>query len=127
MSLFFSLIKPLVYLSLPALLIRTVSNSSPTGRYYVRVGLYIGTLTAVAAWGVVVAAAMSIVGRRFDVNYVVARSFYAIASRVLDIRVEIEGEDYMKTRPAVYMSNHQSMVDVLMLGRSVRRSDHVFR
>jgi len=112
-----SFVKPLVYLSLPALIIRTVSNSSPTGRYYVRVGLYIGTLTVVAAWGVVVAAALSVVGRRFDVNYVVARSFYAIASRVLDIKVEVEGEDYMETRPAVYMSNHQSMVDVLMLGR----------
>jgi lysophosphatidate acyltransferase len=91
--------------------------SSPKGRYYCRLGLYLGCLTAIATWGAVVAAAMSIVGRRFDVNFVIARAFHALASRVLGIKIEVEGEEYLETRPAVFMSNHQSMLDILFVAR----------
>lgn len=69
-------------------------------------------------WGIVCAVGMSIVGERFNVNFVVARSFYNLASRAVDIKVEIvEGEQYLDTRPAVLVANHQSMVDILLLGR----------
>jgi lysophosphatidate acyltransferase len=119
MSFVISLIKPIVYISLPALLLRSVASSSPKGRYYVRIGVYIGTLTLVATWGVVVAAAMSLAGRRYDVNYVVARTFYAITKRVLDITVEVENEEGVGIRPVVLMSNHQSMLDIILLGRFV--------
>ncbi|KAI6130281.1 hypothetical protein EDD16DRAFT_1689656 [Pisolithus croceorrhizus] len=50
-------------------------------------------------------------------NFVVARTFYAIASYALDITVEVEGEEHLQTRPAVMVSNHQSMLDILCLGR----------
>lgn len=59
-------------------------------------------------------------GERFNANYVVARSFYYLASRTVDIKVEIvEGEEYLDTRPAILVANHQSMVDILLLGRFV--------
>ncbi|KAG8779689.1 hypothetical protein FRC12_023957, partial [Ceratobasidium sp. 428] len=38
------LLKPLAYLSLPALLLRYLSERSPVVKYYVRLGTYLSTL-----------------------------------------------------------------------------------
>lgn len=112
-------IKPLVYISVPVILLRTVASASSVGRYYAQLTIYLGTLAVVSTWGVFVAVGMSLIGRRHDVNYVVARSFYAIASRVLDVRVEVEGEEHLQTRSMVMVGNHQSVLDILWLGRYV--------
>lgn len=71
----------------------------------------------VAACSAVVAAGMSLVGRRFDTNYIVSRIFHAVIGKTLGLRVELEGEEILDTRPAVLMLNHQSMLDVLVIGR----------
>jgi len=60
---------------------------------------------------------MSVVGQRFNVNFVVARVFYAVTSRALDLKIEVEGEENLDQRPAVLMMNHQTMLDVLVVGR----------
>jgi len=117
MAFFISLMKPLAYLSLPVFLLRSIAASSPTGRYYIRQGVYVSSLVTVAACSIVVAAGMSAMGQRFDVNFVVARAFYAVTSRALDIEIEVEGEENLDQRPAVLMMNHQSMLDVLVVGR----------
>ncbi|KAK7470130.1 1-acylglycerol-3-phosphate O-acyltransferase [Stygiomarasmius scandens] len=117
MSFLTSLFKPLAYISLPILLVRSVAGSSPVGRYYVRLGMYLTCLTAVASWGAIVAAAMTIVGKRYDVNWVIARTFYHVASRVMDIEVEVEGEEHMQTKPAIFLCNHQSFLDILFVAR----------
>ncbi|THU91903.1 1-acylglycerol-3-phosphate O-acyltransferase [Dendrothele bispora CBS 962.96] len=117
MSFLTSLIKPLAYISLPVLFVRSVAGSSPVGRYYVRLGVYLTCMTAVASWAAFVAAAMSIAGRRYDVNWVIARTFYHVAGRALDIEIEVEGEEHMETKPAVYLCNHQSLLDILFVAR----------
>ncbi|KAF9067672.1 1-acyl-sn-glycerol-3-phosphate-acyltransferase, partial [Rhodocollybia butyracea] len=117
MSFLLSLIRPIAYISLPIILVRSVVSSSPLGQYYFRRGLYLGCMTAIATWGIVVAATMSAVGRRYDVNWVIARTFYALAGTVLDIQVEVEGEEHVSTSPAVILTNHQSMLDILFVGR----------
>lgn len=120
MSILSTIIKPLAYVSLPVYVLSKVASTTPFGRYYIRLTLYLSTLSICSIWGVVCAVGMSVVGERFNVNYVVARSFYYLASRVIDIKVEIvEGEEYLDTRPAVLVANHQSMLDILLLGRSV--------
>jgi lysophosphatidate acyltransferase len=117
MSFLSYLVKPLAYASLPVFILHTVSNASPLARYYVRLGLYLSALGICSAWGVVASIGMTIIGRRFDINWVIARSFYALAGSWLDIRFELEGEEHLSTRPAILMGNHQSMVDILYLGR----------
>ena len=79
--------------------------------------VYIGTLATVGSCSIVIAASMSLIGRPTDVNNVVAWIFYILAGRALDIKVEVEGEENMNTRPAVFMVNHQSILDVLVIGR----------
>lgn len=66
-----------------------------------------------------IAAGMSLAGMTYDVNYVVGNSFYWLAHRVLDITIEVEGEEHLQNRPAVMVGNHQSMLDILWLGRCV--------
>lgn len=117
MSLLSFLVKPLVYVSLPVFILQTASKSSPLARYYVRLGLYLSALGICSAWGAIASIGMTVIGRRFDINWVVARTFYALAGRWLGIRFEVEGEEYLSARPAILMGNHQSMVDILYLGR----------
>jgi lysophosphatidate acyltransferase len=117
MAFLVSIIKPLAYLSVPIIFLRTITSSSPTGRYCVNVGIYVGTIVLVSAWGAAVGIVMFVARQRFDLGHHISRTFYAIASRLFSIQVEIEGEEYFDTRPAVLMANHQSMLDVLVLGR----------
>jgi lysophosphatidate acyltransferase len=116
MSFLVSLVKPLVYISLPVILLRSISSSSQTGRYYVRVGMYLGSLTVAAACGAVIGVALSLAGRRYDVNFAVARCAYAILG-IMDVKVEVEGAEKLETRPAVFVCNHQSMVDIVVLAK----------
>ena len=117
MAFLLSVVRPLVYLSIPVFLLRTAANASPTGRYYVRFGLYVFSITFTAVCAAFVAAGMTLIGRTYDVNNLVAGSFYVFGKWMLGIRIEVEGEEYLQTRPAVFMGNHQSMLDVLVLGR----------
>lgn len=109
------LVKPLAYLT-PIIFAAWFTS---TGRYYLRIGMYIGCLSAVGTASGFIAAAMSAMGKMYDVNHVVAFSFYYVASRVLDITIELEGEEHLQTRPAVMVGNHQSMLDIIWLGRYV--------
>ena len=117
MSFLVSLIKPLAYFSVPIIVLRRITSSSPVGSYYLNVGLYLGTLVAAAAWGAVLGVVVVVAGDRLNLGYYVAKSFYATAGRVLDIKIEVEGEEHLQTQPAVLLANHQSMLDVLVVGR----------
>ncbi|KAH9482335.1 1-acyl-sn-glycerol-3-phosphate acyltransferase [Psilocybe cubensis] len=117
MSFLISLFKPLAYISLPLLLVRQVAVSSMVGRYYARVVVYAGTLMTVASCSVFIAAGMSLIGQSTNVNAVVARIFYFLISRSLDLKISVEGEEHLQTSPTVLMANHQSMLDVLVIGR----------
>ncbi|CAE6396935.1 unnamed protein product [Rhizoctonia solani] len=111
------LIKPLAYLSLPALVLRYLSDRSPIVKYYVRLTTYLSTLGVLSIWGVLVSIGMTAMGKRFDINYVVARSFYYVCGPLLGIDFVVEGEEHMSTPSAVYIGNHQTMLDILYLGR----------
>ncbi|KAI0375955.1 1-acylglycerol-3-phosphate O, partial [Pilatotrama ljubarskyi] len=117
MSVLATIVKPLAYLSVPVFALHTLAKANPVARYYIRIGLFLSTLGVCSVWGVICSIGMGLVGRRFDVFYVVARSFYHLTSRVLGIRLTVEGEEYLETRPAVLVGNHQSMLDILYLGR----------
>jgi lysophosphatidate acyltransferase len=79
--------------------------------------VYVSTLFTVASCSFVAAVGMTLLGRPYETNLLVARMFYTTIHKALDLKVELEGEEYLEAKPAVYMSNHQSMIDVLILGR----------
>lgn len=76
------------------------------------------------------AASLALVGRQYDVNWVVARSFYLVVRPLLglEVVVEMEGDTgeagaiaaaklLAEEKPAVLMMNHQSMLDMLLIGK----------
>lgn len=112
------LFKPAAYVGIPVYLLHRASEASPIARYYVRLGLYLSTLGLCSVWGVCVSIGLSLAGRQLDVNWVIGRSFHAIAGNALDIRFEVEGEEHITDAgAAVLVGNHQSMLDILYLGR----------
>ncbi|KAH9943174.1 1-acylglycerol-3-phosphate O [Epithele typhae] len=117
MSLLASIIKPLAYISLPLFALKSFADSSPIARYYVRVGLFLSSLGICSIWGVICSIGLGLSGHRFNVFYVVARSFYHLTSHLVSITLVVEGEEHLETRPAVLVGNHQSMFDILYLGR----------
>jgi len=112
-----ALFKPLAYASVPYLILKYATDSNPTARYYFRVVVYYSALGFCSVWGMIVAAGMSLAGHRFDINWVVARSFYTLAGKLLDIKFVVEGEEHLDIKPAVLVGNHQSGLDILFLGR----------
>jgi lysophosphatidate acyltransferase len=122
MSFIVSLFKPLAYLSLPYLFLRSLAGTSPVARYYIRAVAYASTLVSVASGCLVAAVGFTVVGKQHDVNHLVARVFYAAVTRLFNITVEVEGEEHLDSRPAVLMANHQSMLDIIVIGRCVASS-----
>jgi len=119
------LLKPLAYVSVPIILLRSIASSYPSTRYYIKLVLYLSTLGLCSAWGMIVTIGLSLVGRRFDTNWVVARSFYFLAGRLLDIKFVVEGEEYLDVKPSILVGNHQSVLDVLYLGRILPKQSSI--
>lgn len=118
MSLLSSIIKPIAYASVPLILIKSIASTSALGHYYVRLGLYVSSLSIVAVCGFALAIGMALAGRAVEVQYFVARTFYYVIGRILDLDVQVEGEENLDVaQPAILMANHQSMVDVFVVGR----------
>ncbi|KAJ3563201.1 hypothetical protein NP233_g9092 [Leucocoprinus birnbaumii] len=122
MGLFSSIFKPLAYLSLPVIFLGQISNASPKDHYYTRMFVYLGTLASVATASIVTATTMAILGRPHDVNFYVARMFHALVWRFMRLRVEVEGEEHLQNRPAIIMCNHQSMVDMVIVGKAMPKA-----
>ena len=112
-----ALFKPLAYVSVPYLILKYATETNPTARYCFRVVVYYSALGFCSVWGMIVAVGMSLAGHRLDINWVVARSFYTLAGKMLDIKFIVEGEEHLDVKPAVLVGNHQSGLDILFLGR----------
>lgn len=104
----------------PLLISSPFSNRS---RYYLRmlayvVGLAIGSLT-----GVLAGLAVPIVrpSWRKNIQWLVARTFYNLVGPVIGWEFIVEGEEYLEPcyrgESHVLVGNHQSMIDILYLGR----------
>jgi len=112
------LLSTIVYFSVPFYIMKVLSDRSPTTQYYFRLFVYVSTLSISSVWGVAVSIGMTILGRRFDINYVVARSFYYLCGNgLLGIHIDAEGEHHFNNGPAILIGNHQTMLDILYLGR----------
>ncbi|EPY52353.1 1-acylglycerol-3-phosphate O-acyltransferase [Schizosaccharomyces cryophilus OY26] len=70
-----------------------------------------------AAYGVVASAIARLCGRPVLGQYLTAKAYYKLASPILDVRFRIENEEILKTvKPAVIVTNHQSELDILVIG-----------
>ncbi|KAJ7690123.1 1-acyl-sn-glycerol-3-phosphate-acyltransferase [Mycena rosella] len=85
-------------------------------RYLVRTGVYFIILSLGGVAGTSVSLALAVAGRRFEAGPLVTRTFHHFVGWLLGLRVELEGAEHLATQPAVLMLNHQSALDVWLLG-----------
>jgi len=85
--------------------------------FYARCLTSYAALLLCASYGVVVSILLRLVGRHRLAQYLVAGAFKYAMLIATGVRFEIvEGEQYLSTRPCVIIGNHQSELDVLVLG-----------
>lgn len=70
-----------------------------------------------ASYGVFISIVFGIIGLHGLSQYAVARSYSNLLSPLLGLYFDVENEGRLLTRPAVFISNHQTDMDVLVLGR----------
>ncbi|KAI9341542.1 hypothetical protein DFJ73DRAFT_843573 [Zopfochytrium polystomum] len=93
-------------------------NASDLPLNIVRTLLLVQTLVGASAWGVGSAPLLSLVGRTDLVNRNAAVAVKFIGDRLLGVRVTMDGREHFAQcgRPAVFVCNHQAMLDLYMLG-----------
>lgn len=89
-----------------------------TCRFYARILTCYVLLATCASYGVVASVALRLVGRVSIAQWTTARAMKNLGCPILGIEFEVEGEPTLDTRPVVFISNHQSELDILFLGRA---------
>ncbi|KAG5519924.1 hypothetical protein PMAC_000201 [Pneumocystis sp. 'macacae'] len=79
--------------------------------------LYYFTLFISAYFGVVSSAILYLLGKSNISQWLTARVCNLITSSALRLKIQVENEFFMETRPCIFISNHQSELDILLLGR----------
>ncbi|CAR26334.1 hypothetical protein ZYGR_0H01430 [Zygosaccharomyces rouxii] len=85
--------------------------------YYFRFTLATAVLCGCSLYGVVASIVLTLVGKQHLAQWATARCFYYASILFLGIDVKVENEHYLENKPYIIVSNHQSTLDILMLGR----------
>ncbi|KAL4925018.1 1-acylglycerol-3-phosphate O-acyltransferase SLC1 [Aspergillus undulatus] len=89
----------------------------PRASFFARCLASYGSLLICAIYGVLASIVLRLVGYGRISQWATARSFKWVMRFTTGVRFDIvEGKEYLSTRPAVIIGNHQSELDVLMLG-----------
>ncbi|KAJ5151165.1 1-acyl-sn-glycerol-3-phosphate acyltransferase [Penicillium canariense] len=76
-----------------------------------------GSLLLCATYGVIASIILRLVGYGRISQWATARSFKWVMRYTTGVKFDIiEGEEHLTTRPAIFIGNHQTELDVLMLG-----------
>lgn len=94
------------------------SISTPKSTFYARTLAAYGTLVLCALYGVLASLLLRLLGHHRLSQWATARFFKWTMRYTTDVRFEIvSGEQYLNSvRPAVLIGNHQSALDILLLG-----------
>ncbi|KAL1957232.1 hypothetical protein VTO42DRAFT_6266 [Malbranchea cinnamomea] len=94
-----------------------LSLKVPRAGFFARCLASYGCLVACASYGVIASIVLRLVGHGNIAQWTVARSFKWTMRFATGVRFDIiEGQEYLLTRPAVFITNHQTELDVLLLG-----------
>lgn len=94
-----------------------VGQKVPRAAFIARTLAAYACLLLCAAYGVIASIALRLVGYGGLSQYAVARAYKYTMRYSTGISFKfIEGEEYLSTRPAVFIGNHQTELDVLALG-----------
>lgn len=108
------------YLGLGGIAVLTFALLGPqfrATRFAARYFTAVVTMVICATYGVFASLVFKVLGLKSLSQWTTARSFNYLLCPLLGIKFKVENEERMSTRPAIFISNHQTELDVLMLGR----------
>ncbi|KAI5958348.1 SLC1 [Candida theae] len=88
-----------------------------TVKFYLKSVVFGALVIGCALYGVVASIALRLVGKVDYAQYTVARAFLHSARLFLGINIKVKNAHYLKDLPAVVVSNHQSALDIQVLGK----------
>jgi hypothetical protein len=119
MSLIFCASLPLEVIALTAFFLNSeVSSTFPRVAFYSRAVLSFTCLVACACYGVVASVALRLAGYGGLSQHTVARAFKWTMWLTTGVEFVIQDEHHLRTRPAVFLGNHQTYVEA---GGTIRR------
>lgn len=86
--------------------------------YYTKTVLSFTLLSLCALYGVVASVVLTCVGKRHLAQWTTARAFYYVMGTCLGIKIVVENAENLNKMPAILVCNHQSVLDIMMLGRT---------
>ncbi|KAL6943030.1 hypothetical protein ACO0RG_002008 [Hanseniaspora osmophila] len=90
-----------------------------TLKYHLRSITSVILLGACAIYGVVISCVFNVIGQKRLSQWSTARCFNLIMGGILGISFKVINEHYLnESAPCIFISNHQSTLDILMLGRT---------
>ncbi|KAG5460740.1 MAG: hypothetical protein BJ554DRAFT_7171 [Olpidium bornovanus] len=85
-------------------------------QFALKVLLFALSLAASSLVGILAAPFLLLAGRRNDTCRVVGRTFRALCALFAGVSVRLQLPHHLATRPAIFVANHQSTLDVLVMG-----------
>ena len=92
------------------IMLSCLSPAMSAAGFYARIMLSMACLIACAIYGVFASIALRLFGHGGLSQWTVARSFKWIMHLTTGIQFILQDEQYLKTRPAVFIGNHQTSV-----------------
>lgn len=86
-------------------------------KFYVKSTIYGVLVASCALYGVFASIVLRIVGKKDYAQYTVARAFYYSMSTLLGVTIKIKNEHYLNDVPGIVISNHQTAMDIFVLGK----------
>ncbi|CAO3700230.1 unnamed protein product [Rhizopus stolonifer] len=86
--------------------------------FYYRTLITILAMIVMATYGMIAALTFPLFGYTHLINHSVARGYYLLGALLCGITVKPEGLENLKTKgPAIIVCNHQSSLDIMLMGR----------
>ncbi|ODV94002.1 hypothetical protein PACTADRAFT_45346 [Pachysolen tannophilus NRRL Y-2460] len=85
--------------------------------FYFKSSLALLTLLFCAVYGVLASVVLGISGKKYLSQWATARFFYCVFSNLFNIKIEVEHEERLQSLPSIIIGNHQSVLDILILGK----------
>ncbi|RCK57713.1 putative 1-acyl-sn-glycerol-3-phosphate acyltransferase [Candida viswanathii] len=86
-------------------------------KFYLKTVLFSTLLAGCAIYGVFASIILRLIGKGEYAQYTVARACYYSCRLLMGLKINIKNGHYLRDLPAIVVSNHQSALDIFVLGQ----------
>ncbi|ABN66569.2 predicted protein [Scheffersomyces stipitis CBS 6054] len=102
---------------MPSPLAKTQNTFWGKVKFYLKSVVFGSLIVGCALYGVIASILLRIVNKIEYSQFTVAKAFYSSLSVALGLKINVKNEKYLSSNPAIYISNHQSALDIYVLGK----------